>query len=129
MTEPLRSSWLTDPSAVDTAFQLMILWTYEKFGAPSLPNYAKEYRQYRAFPKAGVAITARVTKANGMTATADIEFSDEKGVIARLDGYECAINPELEKAFRTALSRNEAGLGPLLENAVGPGLPQPSSHK
>ena len=39
-----------------------------------------------------------------MTATADIEFSDDKGVIARMDGYECTINADLEKAFRSALA-------------------------
>ena len=35
---PLRSRWLTDPLAIDSAFQLVVLWSREHLGANSLPT-------------------------------------------------------------------------------------------
>ena len=35
---PLRSKWLTDPLAIDSAFQLVVLWTRAIVGANSLPT-------------------------------------------------------------------------------------------
>ena len=32
-TDPLRNQWLTDPLALDCAFQMMILWSVERTGA------------------------------------------------------------------------------------------------
>ena len=53
--EPLRSTWLSDPLALDCAFQLATLWCYEETGTVSLPSYCRHYRQYcTAFPPDGV---------------------------------------------------------------------------
>jgi hypothetical protein len=62
----------------------------------------RSYRQYRrAFPPDGVRVIAEVTHDTPMLAAADIEFLDDAGgLIARLDGYECALDPGLERAYR-----------------------------
>jgi NAD(P)-dependent dehydrogenase (short-subunit alcohol dehydrogenase family) len=98
---PLRSAWLADPLALDAAFQLAILWCQERRGAGSLPTRVATYRQFRrAFPSAGTKIVLRVTRANDHAATADIEFLDAAGdLVARMEGYECVIDPSLSDAF------------------------------
>ncbi len=45
--QPLRNSWLADPLALDSSFQLMILWSFERYRSGSLPVFAGRYRQYR----------------------------------------------------------------------------------
>jgi hypothetical protein len=42
-----------------------------------------------------------VTRSDDHLALADIDFIDESGsLVARMEGYECVIDPSLEKAFR-----------------------------
>ena len=61
---PLRSSWLTDPLAIDCAFQLVVLWCSEQLGANSLPAAVGGYRQFRrAFPAGGVRVLAEIRHA------------------------------------------------------------------
>ena len=48
VANPLRGGWIADPLALDTAFQLMILWTLGEQRAPSLPCAAVRYRQFVA---------------------------------------------------------------------------------
>ena len=65
---PLRQAWLTDPLALDCAFQVMILWSVERSGAGSLPTSVGRYRQFRrAFPADGVRVVARITQADELT--------------------------------------------------------------
>ncbi len=98
---PLRQRWLADPLALDCSFQLMVVWSQEQHGAPSLPCHIAHYRQYqRAFPAAGVRVIAHVTHDSDLHALADIDYLDEHGqVIARLQGYECVMDPALRRAF------------------------------
>ncbi|OAI50217.1 hypothetical protein AYO44_17990 [Planctomycetaceae bacterium SCGC AG-212-F19] len=100
--QPLRGTWLADPLALDCAFQLMIVWSYENCGAFSLPSFAARYRQYRrSFPADGVAIRAVVKESNTHRAVADLWFLDRAGaVVAQISGYECVIDTSLEQAFR-----------------------------
>jgi len=101
--KPLRSNWLTDPLSIDSAFQLMILWTFERFGAGSLPCFAGRYRQFHdAFPHEGVQVVIRVTGEREHGATADMEFLDRHSgkLVARLEDYECIVDPSLERAFQ-----------------------------
>ena len=100
--KPLFSNWQSDPLMIDAAYQLMILWTKEVFNAPSLPNYAKSYRQYvKSFNEKPVIITAKASKKGSSSATANIDFTNAYGkVLARIEGYECTINSALEKAFK-----------------------------
>ena len=101
--QPLRSVWLTDPLVMDSAFQLMILWSFERFGAGSLPCFAGRYRQYvDSFPIEGVQVVVRITEERQKSATADMEFLDRHSgkLVARLEGYECVIDPSLKQAFQ-----------------------------
>jgi acyl transferase domain-containing protein/acyl carrier protein/NAD(P)-dependent dehydrogenase (short-subunit alcohol dehydrogenase family) len=101
--QPLRSAWLTDPLVIDSAFQMMILWSFERFGAGSLPCFAGRYRQFQeTFPREGVQVVIRVTSENTHGASADIEFLDRHTakLVARLEGYECVIDPSLKQAFQ-----------------------------
>ncbi|MBE7462690.1 MAG: SDR family NAD(P)-dependent oxidoreductase [Planctomycetes bacterium] len=102
LLKPLRRQWLTDPLAVDCAFQMMILWSLEQLGAGSLPCRMGRFRQYAA-PVAGreVRIAIRITKRKAQMAAAEMEFSDASGkLLARLDEFECVIDAALEQAFR-----------------------------
>jgi hypothetical protein len=99
---PLRQSWLTDPLAIDCAFQAMIVWTYEQLGSGSLPTSIGMYRQFRrAFPASGVRIVAKVSQSNASRAVADLEFLDADGAcVALMEDYECVIDASLNQAFR-----------------------------
>ncbi len=99
---PLRNQWLTDPLALDCAFQMMILWSVERTGSGSLPTFVGRYRQFRrAFPAEGVRVVARVTEAGPHRARADVDFLDGRGEpVARIEDYECVIDASLRSAFR-----------------------------
>ncbi|HWG45069.1 MAG TPA: polyketide synthase dehydratase domain-containing protein, partial [Gemmataceae bacterium] len=98
---PLRQRWLTDPLVLDCSFQMMVVWSQEQHGAPSLPCLVSRYRQYqRTFPQTGVRVVIQVTRDNDLHALADIDYLDDRGqLIARLEGYECVIDPALRRAF------------------------------
>jgi NAD(P)-dependent dehydrogenase (short-subunit alcohol dehydrogenase family)/acyl carrier protein len=101
--QPLRNIWITDPLVVDSAFQLMILWSFERSGFGSLPTFAGRYRQFQdSFPREGAQIVIKVTAERNHGASADIEFLDRNSgkLIARLEDYECIIDPSLQQAFR-----------------------------
>jgi len=101
--KPLRSTWLTDPLVIDSAFQLMILWSFQRTGAGSLPTFAGRYRQFsETFPKEGVQVVIKVTGQREHGATADIEFLDRTSgkLVARLEEYECVIDGSLARAFQ-----------------------------
>jgi acyl transferase domain-containing protein/NAD(P)-dependent dehydrogenase (short-subunit alcohol dehydrogenase family) len=103
LKHPLRSSWLTDPLAIDSAFQMMILWSFERYGFGSLPCFAGRYRQFQeTFPKDGVQVVIRITDERKHGAHADMEFLDRQSgkLVARLEEYECVIDPSLGEAFQ-----------------------------
>ncbi len=99
---PLRQNWLTDPLAIDAAFQLLVLWTRQRLGSSSLPTAVGSYRQFRrAFPSEGVRVRAVVREVGDRRATADIDFADAQGnLVARIEAYECVIDASLNQAFR-----------------------------
>lgn len=100
--EPKFVNWQSDPLMIDSAYQLMILWTTEALGAPSLPNFAKKYRQFvRSFNGQEVKILAKACKKGTSAATATIEFITSNGEVAAIiEGYECTINAALSNAFK-----------------------------
>ena len=102
LDRPLRSAWLTDPLAIDCAFQLVVLWCRDRLGANSLPTAIGGYRQFRrSFPAAGVRIQAEIRHSSDTRVVADIEFLDGHGeLVARLDSYECVVDASLNQAFR-----------------------------
>jgi hypothetical protein len=109
--QPLRNSWLADPLVIDSAFQLMILWSFERSGCGSLPTFAGRYRQFQdSFPPTGVQVLVKVTSERTHSARADIEFLERNSgeLIARLENYECIIDASLQRAFiRNQLSQTE----------------------
>ena len=98
---PMRTSWITDPLALDCAFQMMIVWSRVQTGIASLPAAFASYRQFsRSFPKDGGRIVARVTGHTEHSATADLDFIDRDGrLVAQIKGYECVIDQSLNDAF------------------------------
>ncbi|MBI4676669.1 MAG: SDR family NAD(P)-dependent oxidoreductase [Elusimicrobia bacterium] len=102
LRESPRSAWLSDPSAVDAAFQAMILWSVEQSGAGCLPWRIGSYRQYRSeFPKAGLRVSLRVVRQGEHSAVADVDFLDADGaVVALIDGSEHTVDASLNEAFR-----------------------------
>ncbi len=98
---PLRSRWLTDPLAIDCAFQLVVLWCREHLGANSLPTAIARYRQFGpGFGDGNVRILAEIRQASDARAVVDIEIVDARGdLVARLDAYECVVDQTLNQAF------------------------------
>jgi hypothetical protein len=100
---PLRNTWLADPLVLDSAFQMMILWSFETNQVGALPCFAGSYRQFQpVFPKQGVRIVIGVKKNSEHRALADIEFIDTVTgkLIARMESYECVMDASLNCAFK-----------------------------
>jgi NAD(P)-dependent dehydrogenase (short-subunit alcohol dehydrogenase family) len=104
---PLRNTWLADPLVIDSAIQLMVLWTFENMGCGSLPCFVGSYRQYRRFlPSGGVRAVVEVKESTEHRAIAAIFFLDSEGkLVARMENYESVIESGLNEAFR----RNRLG--------------------
>jgi NAD(P)-dependent dehydrogenase (short-subunit alcohol dehydrogenase family) len=100
--QPLRNTWLADPLALDSSFQLMILWSFERFDAANLPVFAGRYRQFRDNFPAGSEIRVHIVKQSSSKATAEIEFLDPSSgeLVARLDDFECVIDASLNASFQ-----------------------------
>ena len=100
---PASNSWLADPLALDSSFQMMILWSFERYQSGSLPVFAGRYRQYQdKFPESGVEIRVRVTSQSASKAAAEIDFVDPASgtLIARIEDYECVIDASLNASFQ-----------------------------
>ena len=99
--DPLRSRWIADPLVLDCAFQMAILWCHHHHNQVSLPIYAATYRQYReAFPSDNVLAVLDVRKSSEHKMVGDFTFLDEaKHVVARLEGYEAIMDPDLIHKF------------------------------
>jgi NAD(P)-dependent dehydrogenase (short-subunit alcohol dehydrogenase family)/acyl carrier protein len=101
LDQPLRGQWLTDPLVLDCAFQAMSVWCHAERGAVSLPSALGAYRQFRRFPHGSVTVVCRVSRSHSQIIAAEIEFRDEAGnLIARIDDFECVLDPSLNSAFR-----------------------------
>ena len=102
MTHPLRGTWIADPLALDSAFQMMILWSTAHRGAPSLPSTLKSYRQFvSVFPKGGCRAVIAVALGISAIAVATIQFFDRQGnLLASAEGCEFVMDAALRDAFR-----------------------------
>ncbi len=98
---PLRGSWITDPLAIDAAFQLLILWSFERHGKGCLPSAVGSYRQFRrAFPHNGLRLLARVTRSTPSSVEAEVDLVALDGKpVARMERCECVLDESLEAAF------------------------------
>jgi len=100
MAEPVRSDWLTQPLALDAAFQAAILWCREHRDAPSLPAALDGYRQYvERFPAQGVSVALQVTKVERHQMVCNIAFVASGQLLARITGYQCTVDASLASAF------------------------------
>jgi acyl transferase domain-containing protein/NAD(P)-dependent dehydrogenase (short-subunit alcohol dehydrogenase family) len=102
LRQPLRQHWLADPLALDCAFQMMILWSFERHGAGCLPCVVRRYRQFRrSYPAGCLSIAVRVTRDTATRVVTDIDFLDAASrLVARLEGCEAVIDPTLHEVFR-----------------------------
>jgi acyl transferase domain-containing protein/NAD(P)-dependent dehydrogenase (short-subunit alcohol dehydrogenase family) len=102
MTHPLRGTWIADPLVLDSAFQMMILWSTAHRGAPSLPSTLKSYRQFvSVFPKGGCRAVIAVALGISAIAVATIQFFDRQGnLVASAEGCEFVMDAALREAFR-----------------------------
>jgi hypothetical protein len=103
ISQPLRNSWFADPLALDSSFQMLILWSFEQYQAGSLPVFSERYRQYQQkFPETGVEIRVALNQQNNRRALADIDFVDPltDQLVARIENYECVIDPSLNATFQ-----------------------------
>jgi len=102
MTHPLRGTWIADPLALDSAFQMMILWSDAHRGAPSLPSALARYRQFvSVFPKGGCRAVIGVAIGISAIAVATIQFVDRQGnLLASAEGCEFVMDAALRDAFR-----------------------------
>jgi NAD(P)-dependent dehydrogenase (short-subunit alcohol dehydrogenase family) len=101
--QPLRNSWLADPLVLDASFQMMILWSFERYQAASLPVFTGRYRQYsEKFPECGAEIRIRISKQSPHKATAEIDFVHPLSgeLLARMEDYECVIDASLNESFQ-----------------------------
>ena len=112
MADPHAAAWVTDPLALDCAFQMFVLWSLERDGRPSLPTRVASYRQLMPFPSDGVRIAGRVTSGEANRVVADIEWLSRDGdLVARMTGYECVVDASLVAAFRANSLDLEAAEG------------------
>jgi acyl transferase domain-containing protein/NAD(P)-dependent dehydrogenase (short-subunit alcohol dehydrogenase family) len=104
--EPLRSTWISDPLAIDCAFQLATLWCYEETGSVSLPSYCKHYRQYRTtFPSDDLTAVLQITNVNAHKMMGDCVLIDaDNRIVAELRGYEAVMDESLYRAFKPHLA-------------------------
>ena len=102
MTHPLRGTWIADPLALDSAFQMMILWSAAHRGAPSLPSALARYRQFvSVFPKGGCRAVIAVALGISAITVATIQFFDRQGnLLASAEGCEFVMDAALRDAFR-----------------------------
>jgi acyl transferase domain-containing protein/NAD(P)-dependent dehydrogenase (short-subunit alcohol dehydrogenase family) len=102
MRNPLRGTWIADPLALDSAFQMMILWSAAHRGGPSLPSALGRYRQFvSAFPKGGCRAVIGVALGISAIAVASIQFLDRQGnLLASAEGCEFVVDAALRDAFR-----------------------------
>jgi len=107
---PLRTAWMSDPLALDSSFQMLILWSWEHRRAGSLPCAIGRFRQFTAaFPKAGSRVVVRIDSSRSPMVTATLQFLDRQGkLLALAEGYECVIDPGLGEAFRRNRLPHEA---------------------
>ncbi len=84
---PSRGKWLIDPLAIDSAFQLVGLWTRAIVGANSLPTGIGSLRLFqREFPEQGARAIVEIDQSSAARAVANIELIDQGGrLIARLE--------------------------------------------
>jgi hypothetical protein len=95
-------AWQTDPVALDSVLQCMVLWVREKYGNAALPSALGAYRQFG--PLAGpVACHLEMAPADAFRGRfrADLVGPDGR-IVATLDGGEYTAASSLNAKFDRA---------------------------
>jgi hypothetical protein len=101
MSAPIREGWVTDPGALDAAFQAAILWSCEVLGAPCLPAGLASFKQFASFPAEGFRAILRTARRGESVAVLDIDFVDLAGkLIARVEASEHTVDAGLTRSFK-----------------------------
>ena len=100
--DPWRSRWLSDPLLLDSAFQMLVLWTQEHWGEGSLPLGFKSYEQYGAFnSQKPYEIRVKAVSQSKPKVMADVEFLDHRGkVVAVIKGCDQFSDSSLASQFQ-----------------------------
>ncbi len=94
--------WTTDPLAVDSCLQLLLLWAREQRGSAALPNGFDEFVQVAPFPADGVRCQLELLPTRTAGGKFNACFQDRSGrVIARINGGSYATNPALNATFQS----------------------------
>jgi NAD(P)-dependent dehydrogenase (short-subunit alcohol dehydrogenase family) len=98
--KPIRSRWLTEPLAVDAAFQLAILWSRVNHDAACLPTKIGAYRQFAETNGQSTRLVGILTQTNPNACIGDFEFVGLNGkIVARLEACEFVVDRSLNEAF------------------------------
>ena len=102
LQSPWRSEWVLDPLILDSAFQMMVLWSQEHWGAPSLPLSFKSYEQFvEVFPKEPCEVRVSILRDQNPRVLSDIEILGADGtLLARVSGYEGIGGESLKNSFK-----------------------------
>ena len=104
MAYPLRSSFLTEPLAVDCAFQLASLWSFENCKTVSLPCDFGKMQFYGKFKaESEIRIILNVTSVKGQIMKGDFIFCNDEAVIAEIKDFSAVMNQSLNRAFKPHL--------------------------
>jgi NAD(P)-dependent dehydrogenase (short-subunit alcohol dehydrogenase family) len=100
-SEPaLQEEWLHDPLVMDCAFQAAILWCYAHKDMASLPTFFSSFRQFSAPIVGPIDVVLEVDSASRHKMKGSFSFWNAEGqLLARMRGYECAMNPALLQRF------------------------------
>jgi hypothetical protein len=111
MLRPANGCWVDDPAVLDGIFQLMIVWSEEVMGAPSLPVKFNALHVYqRPWPIDGVSVRIQVTDRKAGKALANAQVLDGLGrIVASLEGYECVVDGSLRASFAQRTLQARAG--------------------
>jgi NAD(P)-dependent dehydrogenase (short-subunit alcohol dehydrogenase family) len=104
MQEPQLDTWYTNPLAIDSSFQLGVVWSSLALSLRSLPIGLNAYQQFTDFTKEQhYRVSLRVNKQKEQSFEADIEWYDEKGqVVALMKGYQAIMDESLKDSFKPA---------------------------
>ncbi len=102
MSAPVRSTWIADPLLLDSAFQMMILWSFQRLACGSLPVAIGSYRQFtERLPKDGAQIRVRIKHQSAHSCLACVQIFDRHDeLVAVMNDYECVLDHTLNEAFK-----------------------------
>lgn len=102
LQEPQLENWFTNPLAIDSSFQLGVIWSSLSRSLRSLPVGLHSYQQFKNFTENDFyQVRFKVNQQKEQSFEADIEFLDESGhVVALMKGYQAIMDESLADSFK-----------------------------